>query len=281
MSGKGSPFYLPSGLPIPVAEPDGLSAPYWDGLASEPAPGAALQPLPDLAIRPGMALSSLSCLRSRVDRGRAVRPHLQLGAHLASLASGTQAARSLRRRACGTAARWRRAHGRQSRWAIRCRWSRLATRSTACSSITPSPIRYFRCCSGGRDDREVASASTRVKAPIRRWGQAGARSLPLRISVGMHHQTLLNECCEHRSVPIVHARDRQATSFCCARTFSLDVHPFIWGKCAMKPDAMVEARNVQWFARSQLEEMAPGATEVEPPIRQIRKWSNTRRPSLT
>jgi uncharacterized OB-fold protein len=24
--------YLPSGLPIPVAEPDGLSAPYWDGL---------------------------------------------------------------------------------------------------------------------------------------------------------------------------------------------------------------------------------------------------------
>lgn len=24
--------YLPSGLPIPVAEPDGLSAPYWNGL---------------------------------------------------------------------------------------------------------------------------------------------------------------------------------------------------------------------------------------------------------
>ena len=24
--------YLPSGLPIPVAEPDGLSAPYWAGL---------------------------------------------------------------------------------------------------------------------------------------------------------------------------------------------------------------------------------------------------------
>ncbi len=27
-----SSSYLPSGLPIPVAEPDGLSAPYWDGL---------------------------------------------------------------------------------------------------------------------------------------------------------------------------------------------------------------------------------------------------------
>jgi uncharacterized protein len=25
-------FYLPVGLPIPVAEPDGLSAPYWNGL---------------------------------------------------------------------------------------------------------------------------------------------------------------------------------------------------------------------------------------------------------
>ena len=24
--------YLPAGLPIPVAEPDGLSAPYWNGL---------------------------------------------------------------------------------------------------------------------------------------------------------------------------------------------------------------------------------------------------------
>ena len=25
-------FYLPEGLPIPVPEPDGLSAPYWEGL---------------------------------------------------------------------------------------------------------------------------------------------------------------------------------------------------------------------------------------------------------
>ena len=24
--------YLPAGLPVPVAEPDGLSAPYWGGL---------------------------------------------------------------------------------------------------------------------------------------------------------------------------------------------------------------------------------------------------------
>jgi uncharacterized OB-fold protein len=31
MSRSGSP-YLPSGLPIPVPEPDGLSAPYWNGL---------------------------------------------------------------------------------------------------------------------------------------------------------------------------------------------------------------------------------------------------------
>ena len=27
-----SATYLPAGLPIPVAEPDGLSAPYWEGL---------------------------------------------------------------------------------------------------------------------------------------------------------------------------------------------------------------------------------------------------------
>jgi uncharacterized OB-fold protein len=32
MSGKQSSTYLPSGLPIPVAEADGLSAPYWMGL---------------------------------------------------------------------------------------------------------------------------------------------------------------------------------------------------------------------------------------------------------
>ena len=32
MSNTTSPSYLPSGLPIPLAEPDGLSAPYWTGL---------------------------------------------------------------------------------------------------------------------------------------------------------------------------------------------------------------------------------------------------------
>jgi uncharacterized OB-fold protein len=32
MISKGTDSYLPPGLPIPVAEPDGLSAPYWDGL---------------------------------------------------------------------------------------------------------------------------------------------------------------------------------------------------------------------------------------------------------
>lgn len=32
MSDKQGATYLPSGLPIPVAEPDGLSAPYWAGL---------------------------------------------------------------------------------------------------------------------------------------------------------------------------------------------------------------------------------------------------------
>jgi uncharacterized OB-fold protein len=31
MSASGT-TYLPVGLPIPVAEPDGLSAPYWEGL---------------------------------------------------------------------------------------------------------------------------------------------------------------------------------------------------------------------------------------------------------
>jgi uncharacterized OB-fold protein len=32
MNCKASPSYLPAGLPVPVAEPDGLSAPYWAGL---------------------------------------------------------------------------------------------------------------------------------------------------------------------------------------------------------------------------------------------------------
>lgn len=30
-----SGFYLPEGLPIPVAEPNGLSKPFWDGLREE------------------------------------------------------------------------------------------------------------------------------------------------------------------------------------------------------------------------------------------------------
>lgn len=32
MSDETGPTYLPAGLPIPVAEADGLSAPYWEGL---------------------------------------------------------------------------------------------------------------------------------------------------------------------------------------------------------------------------------------------------------
>jgi hypothetical protein len=32
MSTKPSSTYLPAGLPVPVAEPDDLSAPYWAGL---------------------------------------------------------------------------------------------------------------------------------------------------------------------------------------------------------------------------------------------------------
>ncbi|WP_244063677.1 Zn-ribbon domain-containing OB-fold protein [Bradyrhizobium sp. Ce-3] len=32
MSGSAGAHYLPVGLPIPVSEPDGLSAPYWEGL---------------------------------------------------------------------------------------------------------------------------------------------------------------------------------------------------------------------------------------------------------
>ena len=32
MSSESGSTYLPQGLPIPVAEPDGLSAPYWAGL---------------------------------------------------------------------------------------------------------------------------------------------------------------------------------------------------------------------------------------------------------
>jgi len=30
-----SDFYLPPGLPAPVPEPDGISAPFWDGLRNE------------------------------------------------------------------------------------------------------------------------------------------------------------------------------------------------------------------------------------------------------
>src|SRR4051812_2563261 len=32
---KRESSYLPAGLPVPVAEPDGLSAPYWAGLQLE------------------------------------------------------------------------------------------------------------------------------------------------------------------------------------------------------------------------------------------------------
>ncbi len=32
MNATAAPRYLPPGLPVPVPEPDGLSAPYWSGL---------------------------------------------------------------------------------------------------------------------------------------------------------------------------------------------------------------------------------------------------------
>jgi uncharacterized protein len=35
VSGSESAFYLPEGLPIPKAESDGLSAPYWEGLRQD------------------------------------------------------------------------------------------------------------------------------------------------------------------------------------------------------------------------------------------------------
>src|SRR5215475_5982252 len=92
----------------------------------------------------------------------------------------------------------------------------------------------------------------------------------------MHHQSLLNQGCQHQSFPVTHVRNRQTSSSCRARTLALDVHPLVGRKCAMKPDAMVEARNVQWFARSELEEMASDAAEVEPPIRQVRECGGLR-----
>lgn len=35
MTAASRPYYLPEGLPIPVPEADGLSAPYWAGLRDE------------------------------------------------------------------------------------------------------------------------------------------------------------------------------------------------------------------------------------------------------
>ena len=32
---SATPRYLPAGLPLPIPEPDGLSAPFWAGLREE------------------------------------------------------------------------------------------------------------------------------------------------------------------------------------------------------------------------------------------------------
>ncbi len=103
--------YLPPGLPTPVVDPDGLSAPYWAGL------------------REGRLLMQ-RCAHCQTwqfgpewlcHRCHAFDPpwveveprHLQLGACLASLARSPPATRSVCGRAGGIAGCRRRADGRQ------------------------------------------------------------------------------------------------------------------------------------------------------------------------
>ena len=84
--------YLPDGLPIPVADPDGLSAPYWEGLKEGRIRVQRCSACSDLAMGTRVDLPSLPCAGYGLGRCRRRGHDLQLGARLASRASGAQGA---------------------------------------------------------------------------------------------------------------------------------------------------------------------------------------------
>ena len=60
-------YHLPAGMPRPVAEPDGLDAPYWEGTRQGELRVQRCRELPGLAVGSGVDLPPLPELRSGVD----------------------------------------------------------------------------------------------------------------------------------------------------------------------------------------------------------------------
>ena len=141
-------YYLPAGLPRPVAEPDGLDTPYWEGTRARELRDAALPSVPRLAVGPRVDLSRLPGLRPGVGGGRAARHDLFLGARVASRASRAARARAVR------GGRWSSCRTRATcAWsatfsAIRSRRCRSARRSRPCSRPTTTRRRRSRWCTG-------------------------------------------------------------------------------------------------------------------------------------
>ena len=156
--------YLRPGLPAPAPAPDGLDAPFWEGLRAERLLLQRCNDCDRLAVGPRVVLPPLPLVRPalRGDAGRG--RHLQPRARLASGAPGAGRAGPVHRRARRAAPGRRRAHRRQPhrRSAAaaddRCpgAWRVRAPRTTTTCRT--------RCCSGRCASRRARALSRRVHA---------------------------------------------------------------------------------------------------------------------
>src|SRR5439155_1147112 len=105
MTGRVRAGYLPEGLPIPVAEPDGLSAPYWAGLRQNRLMVQRCNRCQTWQFGPEWLCHRCHAFDPGVGRGRAARPNIQLGARLAPLPCGAEATWAISGRSCGTTGR--------------------------------------------------------------------------------------------------------------------------------------------------------------------------------
>ena len=148
MSSDSGATYLPQGLPIPVAEPDGLSAPYWAGLRQN-----------KLLVQRCRNCSSWQfgpewlCHRCHAfdlewtdvePRGRIFSWERVWHPSHPRFGSMGRISRCWSNCRMPATSAWS-----AICWTIPCKRSQLAPPSMACSNIIRKPIRRSPCCSGG------------------------------------------------------------------------------------------------------------------------------------
>ena len=87
--------------------------------------------------------------------------------------------------------------------------------------------------------------------------------------LGQCDQRLLSRGRKMDAMPIVNLRDGQAKATGCRRTLRIDVHPVRRRERSMKPDAMIQARQIDGANRSGPQDVRRETAEVEEPVRQV------------